>query len=381
MSGRVVKRAYKYRFYPTPEQADLLNRTFGSVRWVYNRALAERSRAWTQDQRRVNFAETCRMLTAWKADPDRAWLYEVSNVALQQGLQHLQNAYVNFWGKRAKYPQFKSKHKSKTSATFTTSGFRYRDGQVTLAKMAEPLDIRWSRPLPDGAEPSTVTVSRDAANRWHISLLVECPVKTLPPLDTAVGIDAGITSLVTLSTGEKVTNPKHERRDRARLALAQRRLSRKAKGSANRAKARGKVARVYARITDRRRDHLHKLATRIIRENQTVIIEDLAVRNMIRNHSLARAISDASWSEFRRQLEYKADWYGRTVIAVDRFYPSSKTCSACGQLAAAMPLNIREWTCAACGAAHDRDVNAAKVLQAAGLAVLACGDGVRPPRA
>jgi len=381
MSGRVVKRAYKYRFYPTPEQADLLNRTFGSVRWVYNRALAERSRAWTQDQRRVNFAETCRMLTAWKADPDRAWLYEVSNVALQQGLQHLQNAYVNFWGKRAKYPQFKSKHKSKASATFTTSGFRYRDGQVTLAKMAEPLDIRRSRPLPDGAEPSTVTVSRDAANRWHISLLVECPVKTLPPLDTAVGIDAGITSLVTLSTGEKVTNPKHERRDRARLALAQRRLSRKAKGSANRAKARGKVARVYARITDRRRDHLHKLATRIIRENQTVIIEDLAVRNMIRNHSLARAISDASWSEFRRQLEYKADWYGRTVIAVDRFYPSSKTCSACGQLAAAMPLNIREWTCAACGAAHDRDVNAAKVLQAAGLAVLACGDGVRPPRA
>jgi putative transposase len=381
MSQRVVKRAYRYRFYPTPQQAELLNRTFGSVRYVWNRALAERSRAWTQEQQRVTFADTCRMLTQWKADPDTAWLYEVSNVALQQGLQHLQQAYVNFWGKRARYPRFKSKHKSRASATFTTSGFRYRDGQITLAKMDAPLAIRWSRPLPAGAEPSTVTVSRDAAERWHISILAEMVVETLPSLESAVGIDAGITSLATLSTGEKITNPKHERRDRGRLALAQRRCSRKAKGSANRAKAKIKVARVHVRVADRRRDHLHKLSTRIIRENQTVIIEDLAVRNMIRNHSLARAISDASWSELRRMLEYKADWYGRTIVAVDRFYPSSKTCSACGHLAASMPLSVREWTCANCGAVHDRDVNAAKVLRAAGLAVLACGDGVRPPRA
>jgi putative transposase len=380
MSNRVVKRAYKYRFYPAPEQADLLNRTFGSVRYVYNRALAERSRAWTQDQHRVTFAETCRMLTTWKADPDTAWLYEVSNVALQQGLQHLQNAYVNFWGKRAKYPAFKSRHKSRASATFTTSGFRYRDGQIWLAKMDDPLDIRWSRPLPEGSEPSTVTVGRDAAGRWHISILVECPVETLPSSDSTVGIDAGITSLVTLSTGEKIANPKHERRDRTRLAKAQRRLAKKQKGSANRARAKVKVARVYARITDRRTDFLHKLSTRIIRENQTVIIEDLSVRNMVRNHSLARAISDASWSELRRQLEYKADWYGRTVVPVDRWYPSSKTCSACGVIAAKMPLNIREWACAACGVLHDRDVNAAKTIKAAGLAVLACGDGVRPAR-
>ena len=380
MSRRVVKRAYKYRFYPTPEQMDLLNRTFGSVRYVYNRALAERSRAWTQEQRRVTFAETCRLLTAWKNDPGTAWLYEVSNVALQQGLQHLQHAYVNFWAKRARYPTFKSKHKSRASATYTTSGFRYRDGQIWLAKLSAPLAIVWSRPLPDGAEPSTVTVNRDAAGRWHISILAECPVETLPPAGAVVGIDAGITSLVTLSTGEKVTNPGHEHRDRARLAKTQRALSRKQKGSANRARAQVKVARVHARITDRRRDHLHKLSTRIIRETQTVIIEDLPVRNMVRNHTLARAISDASWAELRRQLEYKADWYGRTVIAVDRFYPSSKTCSACGVITAKMPLNVREWTCAACGVRHDRDVNAAKVLCAAGLAVQACGDGVRPPR-
>lgn len=247
-----MKRAYRYR-YPTAEQADLLNRTFGCVRYVYNRALAERSRAWTQEQRRVTFADTCRMLTGWKAEPETAWLQAVSNVAQQQGLQHLQQGFVNFWGKRAKYPQFTSKRKSRASATFTTSGFRYRDGRITLAKTNAPLDIRWSRPLPDGAEPSGVTASQDAPGR--------------------------------------------------------------------------------------------------------------------------------SWSELRRQLGYKADWYGRTVIAVDRFYPSSKTCSACGVIAAKMPLNVRDWVFASCGTAHDRDVNAAKNILAAGLAVAACGDGVRPARA
>jgi len=379
--AKTVKRAYRYRFYPTPDQADLLCRTFGCVRYVYNRALAERSRAWTQDKKRVTFAQTCRMLTEWKAEPERAWLREVSNVALQQGLQHLQAAFVNFWGKRASYPQFKSRRKSRASATFTTSGFRWRDGKLWLAKMDAPLDIRWSRPLPEGAEPSTVTVSRDAAGRWFVSLLVEETIEPHPAADTAVGIDAGITSLLTLSTGEKIANPRHERRDRKRLAKAQRELSRKQKGSTNWEKARRKVARVHARIADRRADFLHKVTTRLVRENQALAVEDLNVRNMVKNHSLARAISDASWSEFRRMLEYKADWHGRTVIALDRFYPSSKTCSACGAIAAKMPLNVRAWECASCGTVHDRDVNAAKVILAAGLAVSACGDGVRPSRA
>ncbi|MEX5714002.1 RNA-guided endonuclease TnpB family protein, partial [Parafrankia sp. FMc6] len=181
---------------------------------------------------------------------------------------------------------------------------------------------------PEGAQPSQVTVSRNARGQYHISILVEETVTSLPPSPERVGVDAGVASLVALSTGEKVANPRHERADRVRLARAQRKLSRKRKGSANRARARLAVARVHGRIADRRRDHLHKLSTRIIRENQTVVVEDLAVRTMVRNHSLARAISDASWSELRRMVEYKADWYGRTVIAVDRFYPSSRTCSA-----------------------------------------------------
>ena len=205
------------------------------------------------------------------------------------------------------------------------------------------------------------------------------PDRAGPGRRVAVGIDAGLDSLLTLSTGEKITNPRHERRDRAALARAQRDLARKAKESANRAKARLKVARVHARITDRRRDHLHKLTTRLVRENQTIVIEDLTVRNMVKNRSLARAISDAAWRQFRTMLEYKADWYGRNLIVVDRWFPSSKLCSACGALAERMPLNVRTWTCR-CGTIHDRDVNAARNILAAGLAVTACGAGVRPQR-
>ena len=380
MTGRVVKRAYKYRFYPTSEQAIELNRTFGCVRKVYNMALEARTTAWYQEQRRVSYVESSALLTQWKQDPDLSYLSEVSSVPLQQGLRHLQGAFMNFWQKRARYPQFKSKRKSRASAEYTRSGFKFRDGQLTLAKMTDPLAIVWSRPLPDGADPSTVTVSRDTAGRWHISMLVETTVTALPPSDAVVGVDAGITSLLTLSTGEKVTNPKHERADRTRLAKAQRRLARKEKGSRNRAKARVKVAKVYARITDRRRDHLHKVTTRIVRENQTIVIEDLTVRNMVRNHSLARSISDAAWSEMRRQLEYKADWYGRTLVVVDRWFQSSKVCSVCGFTATSMPLSVREWVCVNCGAVHDRDVNAARNIRAEGLSVLACGDGVRPTR-
>ncbi|GAA3446205.1 transposase [Planomonospora venezuelensis] len=311
--------------------------------------------------------ESSALLTAWKRDPGLEFLSEVSSVPLQQALRHLQAAFANFFAKRAKYPTFKSRKKSRASAEYTRSAFRWRDGTLTLAKMDAPLDIVWSRPLPEGAQPSTVTVSKDAAGRWFVSLLVEETIRPFDPVDACVGVDAGITSLLTLSTGEKITNPRHERADRRRLAKAQRNLSRTAKGSNNRAKARLKVARMYARITDRRRDFLHKLTTRLVRENQTVVIEDLTVRNLVKNHALARAVSDASWRELRSMLEYKTAWYGRELLVVDRWFPSSKLCSTCGALRAAMPLGVRIWECA-CGAVHDRDVNAARNILAAGLA-------------
>ncbi|WP_413803563.1 RNA-guided endonuclease InsQ/TnpB family protein [Streptomyces iranensis] len=375
-----VKRAFKYRFYPTDAQVAELSRTFGYVRKVYDMALAARTEAWAR-QERVNYNQTSALLTQWKKTDELAYLNEVSSVPLQQALRHLQAAFTNFFGKRAKYPRFKSRQSSRKSAEYTTSAFRFRDGKLTLAKMTEPLDIVWSRPLPESAKPSTVTVSQDPAGRWFVSLLVEDPlVQPLPGNENAVGIDVGLGHLLTLSTGEKIANPRHERRDRRRLALAQRRLAKKARGDgANRAKARRRVAKIHARITDRRCDHLHKLSTRLVRENQTLVIEDLTVRNMVKDRGLARAISDAAWTKFRSMLEYKAQWYGREVIAVDRFFPSSKLCSHCGTLAGKLPLNVRTWTCD-CGMVHDRDVNAAKNLLAAGLAVSVWGAGVRPQR-
>ncbi|MFF4608137.1 IS200/IS605 family element transposase accessory protein TnpB [Streptomyces sp. CAI-21] len=374
-----VKRAFKYRFYPTDEQAAELSRTFGCVRLVYNKALEERTRAWYTERRRVSYVQSSAALTEWKKTEELAFLAEVSSVPLQQALRHLQTGFGNFFAKRAQYPRFKSRKKSRASAEYTRSAFKWRDGQLTLAKMAEPLGIRWSRPLPEGAEPTTVTVSRDAAGRWFVSLLCEDSLPSAPATSASVGIDAGITSLVTLSTGEKITNPRHERRDRARLAKAQRELSRKMKGSANREKARRAVARVHARIADRRRDFLHKLSTRLVRENQTVVIEDLTVRNLLKNGTLARVISDASWTQLRSMLEYKCAWYGRELVVIDRWFPSSKLCGNCGTVRARLPLNVREWTCD-CGAVHDRDVNAAGNILAAGLAASACGDGVRPQR-
>ncbi|MBE1463165.1 RNA-guided endonuclease InsQ/TnpB family protein [Kibdelosporangium phytohabitans] len=376
--AEVVKRAFEYRFYPTPEQSAEFARTFGCARLVCNMALQARVEAWTLRQERVSYNTTSALLTGWRKTEELAFLNEVSSVPLQQALRHLQAAFTNFWGKRARYPVFKSKKRSRRSAEYTASAIRWRDGTLTLAKMGQPLAIVWSQPLPEGASPSTVTVSQDAAGRWFVSLLCGDVIEQAPA-SGAIGVDAGLGSPMILSTGEKIANPRHERADRARPARAQRSLATKVKGAANRAKACRKVARVYARITDRRRDYLHKLTTRLVRENQTIVIEDLTVRNMVKNHSPARAISDAAWREFRSLLECKAEWHGRDLVVVDRWFPSSQLCSACGARVERMPLNVRSWTCH-CGATHDRDVNAARNILAAGLAVTACGDGVRPQR-
>ncbi|MEV4729343.1 RNA-guided endonuclease TnpB family protein [Saccharopolyspora sp. NPDC049426] len=380
MGETEVKRAFKYRFYPTEAQKKELLRTFGCVRKVYNLALDARTRAWAQEQRRVTYNETSTLLTAWKKSEELAFLAQVSSVPLQQALRHLQCAFTAFFNKRAKYPRFKSRKRSRGSAEYTKSAFKYRDGQLTLAKVPEPLNIVWSRSLPKCAEPSTVTVTRDSADRWFVSIQVETLVGSHEPTTGVVGMDAGISSLLTLSTGEKISNPKHSVRESKRLEKAQRELARKVKGSNNRDKARLKVARIHARISDRRRDNLHKVTTRLVRDNQTVVIEDLSVCNMMKNRRLSRVIGDASWAELRSMLEYKCAWYGRELIVINRWFPSSKTCSNCGALTDSLPLRVREWSCGVCEVRHDRDINAARNILAAGLAVSACGAGVRPQR-
>lgn len=373
-----MEKAFSYRFYPTPEQESLLRRTLGCVRLVYNRALAERTEAWYSRQQRVGYTETSAMLTEWKKQDDLQFLNEVSCVPLQQGLRHLQTAYTNFFAGRAKYPNFKKKRNG-GSAEFTKSAFKWKDGKVFLAKCSEPLNIRWSRQLPEGCEPSTVTVRLNPAGQWYISLRFDDPRDLqLKPVDQSVGLDAGITSLVTLSTGEKIANPKHFDRHHKRLRKAQKALSRKEKGSRNRDKARIKVARIQQQISNSRKDHLHKLTTRLVRENQTIAVESLAVKNMVKNHKLARSISDAGWGEMVRQLEYKTKWYGRNLVKIDQWFPSSKRCGNCGHIVDRLPLNIREWDCPKCGSHHDRDVNAARNILAVGHTVSVCGATVRP---
>ncbi|MCA1668299.1 MAG: transposase [Thermomicrobia bacterium] len=372
-------RAYRYRCYPNATQRVVLARTFGATRYVYNWALRLRTDAYYERQERLYYRETSLRLTKLKQEPDTAWLREIAAVPVQECLRHLDTAFRNFFDGRTAYPSFKRKH-GHQSAQYTRSGFRYRNGKLTLAKMDTPLKIRWSRPLPKSAIPSTVTVSRDSAGRYFVSLLVTDDIHPLPKMDTAVGIDLGITSLVTLSTGEKIGNPRHLTSEAKRHRKAKKSLSRKQKGSKGREKARLRLARVEARIADRRKDFTHKLTTRLVRENQTICCESLRVKNMVRNHSLAKHISDAGWGELVRQLEYKAAWYGRTFVAIDRWYPSSKRCSHCGHVVPSLPLDIRQWNCPECGTRHDRDVNAAVNIAAAGLAVSAGGEAVRPGR-
>ncbi len=375
----MVEKAYRYRFYPTPEQENLLRRTLGCVRLVYNKALAARTSGWYERKERISYKQTSSMLTSWKKEEELDFLNEVSCVPLQQGLRHLQTAFTNFFAGRAKYPNFKKKRNG-GSAEFTKSAFKFRAGLVYLAKSKEPLPIRWSRQLPKGctpksfglASPTTITVKLDPSGRWFVSLRIDDPVNhKLKPLKKSIGIDLGISSLFTTSDGEKVANPKYFNKLYKKLKLAQKSLSRKVKGSKNREKAQIKAARIQARIADSRRDHTHKLTTQLVRENQTIVVEDLAVKNMVKNHKLARAISDANWGELVRQLSYKAEWYGRELIKIDRWFPSSKRCFNCGHIVEKMALNIREWGCPQCGTHHDRDINASLNILAAGLAVLA----------
>ena len=372
-----IKRAYRFRCYPTPGQEQILARTFGCTRFAYNHMLRLRTDAWFERQERVGYHETSAALTALKKQPEFVWLNEVSSVPVQQALRHLQTAFVNFFAKRARYPSFKRKD-GPQSAEYTTSAFKWDGKALKLAKMGTPLDVRFSRTIPRAAKVTTVTVSKDAAGRYFVSMLCDDTVAPKPDAASRVGIDLGLTHFATLSTGEKVAAPNTFRKHEAKLAKLQRRLTKKQKGSARRAKAKRKVARLHAKVADARRDFLHKLSTRLINENQVIAIESLAVSNMQKNRCLAKSISDASWSEFVRQLEYKAQWYGRTLIGIDRWYPSSKRCSDCGHTVSKLPLSVREWVCPECGTIHDRDTNAARNVLAAGLAVSAHRESVSP---
>jgi len=373
-----IKRAYKYRFYPTAEQEVILAKTFGCARFVYNHMLKVRSDAWKERQERIGFAETSAMLPVLKKTQEHDWLNEVSSVPLQQALRHLETAYKNFFAGRARHPVFKNKH-GRQAATYSARGFRWNGQDLTLAKMFAPLNIHWSRKIPKAARITTVTVSKDPAGRYFVSLLCDDAVAAKPPVQARVGIDLGLKHFIALSTGEKIEGAKALWKYKAKLAKLQRQLAKKQKGSSRYEKARLKIARLHAKIADIRRDFLHKLTTWLINENQVIVVESLSVMELQKIKWAARLLADAGWYEFRRQLEYKARWYGRELIAIDKAFPSSRVCSECWHTLEELPLSKRKWTCSDCGTHHDRDINAARnILQAAGLAVSARGETVRP---
>jgi putative transposase len=363
----IVQKAFKYRFFPTDEQAAQLAKTFGCVRYVYNQGLEYRTSAWQLEKKSVGYELTAAKLTQWKKEPEKAFLSEVSSVVLQQSLRNLDTAFTNFFEKRAQYPKFKSRHQCQ-SAHYATNAFTSRDSRITLAKQSEPLNIAWSRSLPDDAKIVNLTISWDTSGRYFVSVLVETDIEPLKKAKAEVGIDVGIKTLATTSEGEKLENPRPLLNREKRLKRLQRRMSRKLKGSNNRKKARLKVARLHAKISDTRRDALQKFTTKIIRENQAIFVEGLDVVGMLKNHNLAKHIGDAAFAEIFRELEYKAGWYGRTYLPLDRFFPSSKLCS--WHLLDELPLSVREWDCPACGAHHDRDINAAINIKLVGQHLL-----------
>ncbi|CAD5978128.1 MULTISPECIES: RNA-guided endonuclease InsQ/TnpB family protein [Planktothrix] len=367
-----MKLRYRYRIYPTDQQKGLVSRLFGCCRVVFNDALAYCQEQYRAGNKKPSSNELSKRLTELKKTQEKEWLTEVSAIPLQQSLRDLEQAYSNFFksckgqrkGKKVKPPKFK-KRKSKQSAKFTDNGFKIypNSDYIYLAKIGE-IKVIWSRELP--AIPSSVTLIKDSADRYFVSFVVEFNPQQLPKNGRSVGIDLGITDFATLSNGEKIKSPKPLKKQLKRLRRLQQNLSRKQKGSKRREVVRKKLARLHAKISDTRNDFLHKLSTKIIRENQTIVLEDLNISGMVKNRKLSRAISDLGWRYFRTMLEAKSVMYGRDFRVIDRWTPTSQTCSCCGFRGGKKELNIREWICLNCGISHDRDINAAVNILVAG---------------
>ena len=378
-----MERGFKYRIYPNACQRDQIARTFGCCRFVYNRALDVKKSAYAKIGKTVSWVELCRMLPVWKRNPESAWLAQADSMALQQSIRDLDRAYKNFFrrvreGKKPGFPKFKSRRHCRQSYR-TNLGKVIDCNHIALPKLGT-VRAKVSRPLQ--GRLVSITVSLDAAGRYFATFLcTDVPAKKASATNQEVGIDLGIGMLATLSDGTKVRNPHHLKKYERKLAQEQRRLSRRKgarrgeKPSNRYLKQRKKVARIHAKIAYARTDTLHKVTTMLADENQVLCIEDLNVKGMMQNSHLAKALSDVSFGEFARLLEYKCIERRRIFVKVSRFYPSSKTCSSCGHKLDALPLSVRSWNCPVCGAHHDRDVNAARNILTEGKRILSNTEG------
>lgn len=371
-----MRQGFRFRLYPTKEQELLLRKSLGCVRFVWNHFLDKRQTLWRQENKGMTYYDMAKELTQLKKQQEYCWLSEVSIIPLRYSIYGLEETYKKFFKGNCGYPNFKKKSGT-NSLNLDTSAFSIKDGKFFIAKNKQPLNIKFHKQLPKDFDVKHIQISLEPSGKWYVSFNLEVSIEPLPESQNQIGIDLGVSTFATTSNGDKIKSP-DLKKEYQKLKKLQKRLSKKQKGSKNRNKARLKVARQYERIKFIRLNFHHQVSRKLVNENQVIVLEDLKIKNMVKNRKLSRAISEQGWYQFRMFLEYKCDWYGRELIIINQWYPSSKTCSSCGSIQTKMPLNIREWTCPDCGSHHDRDINAAKNILAVGTTVSACGDSVRP---